>query len=200
MLQWTDTPPYIMVTFNIFQSVWICQQHVMIYQVISLQLLQTEIVKHSNPVRKSTINVAIRQSAISLRKTSPTKSDLQIWTPAAEFIKSHLFFQDPAWLQGPGRRGELAAVLWAVPSSVEGASVSLLWRLTQPPLWSTQDTDLLGMFTKWNTPQPSSGSDETPSSLINNDTFCSQIIFSDPESHFNRFIISSACICSHDVV
>lgn len=56
------------------------------------------------------------------------------------------------------------------------------------------------MSPKWNTPQPSSGSDETPSSLINNDTFCSQIIFSDPESHFNRFIISSACICSHDVV
>lgn len=50
----------------------------MIYQVISLQLLQTEIVKHSNPVRKSTIKVAIRQSAISLRKTWPTKSDLQI--------------------------------------------------------------------------------------------------------------------------
>lgn len=145
-----QTPLHILWWLLTFSSLfWICQQHVMIYQVISLQLLQTEIVKHSNPVRKSTINVAIRQSAISLRKTSPTKSDLQIWMPAAEFIKSHLFFQDPAWLQGPGRRGELAAVLWAVPSSVEGASVSLLWRLTRPPLWSTQDTDLLGMFTKW---------------------------------------------------
>lgn len=137
-----------MATFNILQSVWICQQHVMIYQVISLQLLQTEIVKDSNPVRKPAINVAIRQSAISLRSPSPTHSDLQIWTPAGEFIKSRLFFQDPAWLQGPGRRGELAAVLWAVPSSVEGAPVSLLRRLTRPPLWSTQDTDLLSMSSK----------------------------------------------------
>lgn len=50
----------------------------MIYQVISLQLLQTEIVKDSNPVRKPAINVAIRQSAISLRSPSPTHSDLQI--------------------------------------------------------------------------------------------------------------------------
>lgn len=42
-------------------------------------------------------------------------------------------FQDLTWLQGPGRGRELAAVLWAVPSFVEGAPVGVLWCLTQPP-------------------------------------------------------------------
>ena len=52
--------------------------------------------------------------------------------------------QDLARLQGPGRGRELAAVLRAVPPSVEGAPVGLLRRLTQPPPLSTQDTNLLG--------------------------------------------------------
>lgn len=69
------------------------------------------------------------------------------------------------------------------------SSSPLCWRSACRPvtvsnptsLWSAQDTDLIGVSSrhhhKHHKPKPLSGNDETPSSLKNNDTFCSQIMF-----------------------
>lgn len=104
---------------------------------------------------------------------------------------------DLTWLQRPGWGRELAAVLRAVSSSVEGAPVGLLWRVAQPTPRSTLDTNLLGMSCMQSIWTANSGNDDTPSSLIKTMIHFVPKLLSDPESNFYTLLSFSAIgVCS----